>query len=95
MQWHIFLNFFRLKTLSFSDIGTYDFIVVGAGSTGAVMASRLSEISQWKILVLEAGDFGNDFTEITRMSYLAYIMSDYNWGYYSIPQNYSCLGGCK
>lgn len=72
--------------------GVYDFIVVGSGSTGSVVARRLSEVLDWKVLVLEAGEFGNNATEITGLSYKALIKSDYNWGYYSIPQRNTCLG---
>ncbi|XP_050507485.1 glucose dehydrogenase [FAD, quinone]-like [Diabrotica virgifera virgifera] len=74
------------------DIGEYDFIIVGSGSTGSVLARRLSEIFDWRILVLEAGEFGNNVTSISRMGCKYTMMSDYNWGYYSEPQKNCCLG---
>ncbi|XP_012274590.1 glucose dehydrogenase [FAD, quinone] [Orussus abietinus] len=68
----------------------YDFIVVGAGSAGAVVASRLSEIEDWNVLLLEAG---GDETEISDVPLLAgYLqLSKLDWKYKTEPQGDACL----
>jgi choline dehydrogenase len=73
---------------------TYDFVIVGSGSAGSVMANRLSEEGRNKILVLEFG--GTDRGPFIQMpSALSYPMnmSLYNWGFESEPEPH--LGGRK
>uniref|UniRef100_A0A1A9W473 Glucose-methanol-choline oxidoreductase N-terminal domain-containing protein n=1 Tax=Glossina brevipalpis TaxID=37001 RepID=A0A1A9W473_9MUSC len=69
----------------------YDFIVVGAGSAGCVVANRLSEIKSNNVLLLEAGNFETLITEVPLLAPIA-LKTTYNWAYKSEPSPYSCLG---
>ncbi|RZF36504.1 hypothetical protein LSTR_LSTR008839 [Laodelphax striatellus] len=69
----------------------YDFIVIGSGPGGAAVANRLTEIRDWKILVLEAGKDGSIYTDIPALvSYLQF--TDYNWGFETERIAGNCLG---
>ncbi|GBN17743.1 L-sorbose 1-dehydrogenase [Araneus ventricosus] len=63
----------------------YDYIVVGAGSAGSVLASRLSEDSCVKVLLLEAGGHVNPVSEIPAAAFLTQL-TDNDWQFSSTPQ---------
>jgi len=68
---------------------TYDFIIVGAGSAGCVLANRLSANPDHKVLLLEAG--GADRNPLFRLPMLMgklFHSGIYNWHYHTEPEPY-------
>ncbi|GAB0093746.1 hypothetical protein DMENIID0001_089200 [Sergentomyia squamirostris] len=59
----------------------YDFIIVGAGSAGCVLANRLSENPNWKILLLEAGGDPPVESSIPRL-FPKIWHGKYSWNYH-------------
>ncbi|KAG7296655.1 hypothetical protein JYU34_020489 [Plutella xylostella] len=70
-------------------IEEYDFIIVGAGSAGCVLANRLSEVKSWKILLLEAGPEEPDVTSVPSFAPLL-GSSNIDWQYRTQPEELTC-----
>lgn len=69
----------------------YDYIIIGAGSAGAVLAARLTEDENVSVLLLEAGlpDFRLDFrTQMPAALAMPLQGTTYNWGYKTDPEPY-------
>jgi choline dehydrogenase-like flavoprotein len=89
-----------------SAVGEFDYVIVGAGSAGCVLANRLSEDASLHVLLLEAG--GNDTKREIRApaAFSKLYRSDADWGYATAPQEAldgrevcyprgKTLGGCS
>src|SRR5215813_13661713 len=66
--------------------GAFDFIVVGAGSAGAVLAARLSEDPTLRIALVEAGGTAADPRISDPLAWPALQGSAVDWGFATMPQ---------
>jgi choline dehydrogenase len=65
----------------------FDYIIVGAGSAGCVLANRLSEDPRTRVLLIEAGPRDTHFWIHVPLGYgKLFTKSEVNWGYESEPE---------
>lgn len=76
--------------MRFQLLQMYDFIVIGGGSAGAVIASRLSEIANWTVLLLEAGEDENEISDVPLLAGYTQL-SKFDWKYQTSPSSSYCL----
>jgi choline dehydrogenase len=68
-------------------VAAYDYIIVGAGSAGCVLANRLTENGRRKVLLLEAGPRDTDPWIQVPIGYAKlFTRKDVNWSYESEPE---------
>ncbi|KAF5272028.1 hypothetical protein FQR65_LT05009 [Abscondita terminalis] len=73
------------------DGDEFDFIVVGGGSAGSIVASRLSEEPNWKVLLLEAGTYPSMTSKIP-MLFTQIRGTHEDWNYDTEPSSTCCQG---
>ncbi|KAH6904171.1 aryl-alcohol oxidase [Coprinopsis sp. MPI-PUGE-AT-0042] len=65
----------------------YDFVIVGGGTAGCVVASRLSEDPSFNVLLIEAGPNHEGHLDLAVPGYTSKLYgSEFDWGYTSVPQ---------
>jgi choline dehydrogenase len=69
----------------------YDYVIVGAGSAGCVLAARLSEDPDTSVLLLEAGPPDVKENIHVPLGYLQLARTDVDWDYYTAPES-NCEG---
>lgn len=67
---------------------SWDFVIVGAGSAGCVLAARLSEDPSTRVLLLEAGPSDKKREIQVPAAFSRLFHTDLDWNYHTVPQRH-------
>lgn len=70
----------------------FDYVIVGAGSAGCVLANRLSENPNVSVLLIEAGGMDSWNQIHVPLAFSALQNTDIDWKYRTVPQQHSSFG---
>jgi hypothetical protein len=88
----VFYGSFNLfSNLELSYLNEYDFVIVGSGPGGCVLANRLTENRNWNVLLIEAGKVETFVQNIPLLSGNQQL-TQYDWQYKAEHQEGSCMG---
>src|ERR1700712_1421789 len=84
---------------------SFDYIIVGAGSAGCVLANRLTEDPAARVLLLEAGGEDTDAAIHIPAAFATLFKTKWDWNYETVEQKHTgkkeywprgkMLGGCS
>ncbi|MFD1859023.1 choline dehydrogenase [Aeromicrobium camelliae] len=89
-----------------AEVEAFDYIIIGAGSAGGVLAARLTEDPQVRVLLLEAGPEDDDDMIRIPAGFSSLFKTRWDWNYWTVPQKHlagrradwprmKALGGCS
>ncbi|KAL7957965.1 hypothetical protein V8C34DRAFT_284383 [Trichoderma compactum] len=72
-----------------TPIDSFDYIIVGAGTSGLLLANRLTEDASFNVAVIDPGaDERNNINVVNPLSWLALSGTSVDWNYSTVPQDY-------
>lgn len=82
------LHWTVLASVTLARCQTFDYVIIGGGTSGLVIANRLSEDPDVTVAVIEAGPDVRNYPNVTQTDVgdLNYINASIDWQYYSVPQ---------
>ncbi|XP_067637874.1 glucose dehydrogenase [FAD, quinone] [Eurosta solidaginis] len=84
-------DYFRVREINILKLrDAYDFVIVGGGTAGCTLASRLSEIPHWSVLLLEAGGDSPMLSDLPVL-YPIFQRTSFDWKYRPERSDRYCL----